>query len=73
MAAPKAIQLHDDEFITGPDELQDGGKLIAPLTALAARLLGTGDLTTYCPEAGFLGGMVLVKGRNARNRCGTRG
>jgi hypothetical protein len=65
-AAPEAIQLHDHQFVTGADELQDRGEFVPTLSALAADLLGANDAATCCLEPGFLRAVVLIEGGDAR-------
>ena len=49
-------------LVARPDELKDGRKFVAAITALAADLLSTDDLTAGGPKARLLGGVVLVAG-----------
>jgi hypothetical protein len=63
--AAEPVELHDDELVSGADELEDRGELVAAVTALAADLLSADDLTAGGPKARFLGGVVLVAGGDA--------
>jgi hypothetical protein len=60
--AAEPIELHYYQLVARPDEFEDRGEFVAAITALAADLLSTNDLTAGGPKARLLGGVVLVAG-----------
>jgi hypothetical protein len=60
------IELDHQKLVARPNEVHDGGQLVASGTALAAHLFLADNLAPDCLEPCFLSGSILLKRADPR-------